>query len=79
VASLDLSGKKAIVTGASSGIGAATARALADAGVAVAGGARRVERLETAIALPLDVRDDRDIAELHGAGFRQRVSSERPV
>ncbi len=57
MASLDLSGKKAIVTGASSGIGAATARALADAGVTVAGGARRVERLETAIALPLDVRD----------------------
>ncbi len=57
MASLDLNGKKAIVTGASSGIGAATARALADAGVTVAGGARRVERLETAIALPLDVRD----------------------
>ncbi len=57
MASLDLSGKKAIVTGASSGIGAATARALADAGVTVAGGARRVERLETAIALPLDVRE----------------------
>jgi len=57
LASLDLSGKKAIVTGASSGIGAATARALADAGVTVAGGARRVERLETEIALPLDVTD----------------------
>jgi NADP-dependent 3-hydroxy acid dehydrogenase YdfG len=54
---LDLSGKKAIVTGASSGIGAATARALAEAGVRVAGGARRVERLETEIALPLDVTD----------------------
>jgi len=57
VQSLDLSGKKAIVTGASSGIGAATARALAEAGVRVAGGARRVERLETEIALPLDVTD----------------------
>ncbi len=54
---LELSGKKAIVTGASSGIGAATARALADAGVRVAGGARRAERLETEIALPLDVTD----------------------
>lgn len=54
---LDLSGKKAIVTGASSGIGAATARALADLGVHVAGGARRAERLETEIALPLDVTD----------------------
>src|SRR6478736_801297 len=54
---LDLSGKRAIVTGASSGIGQATARALAAAGVRVAGGARRVERLETEIALELDVTD----------------------
>lgn len=54
---LELSGKRAIVTGASSGIGRATARALADAGVCVAGGARRVERLETEIALHLDVTD----------------------
>ena len=53
----DISGRCAIVTGASSGIGQATARALADAGVRVAGGARRVERLETEIALPLDVMD----------------------
>jgi 3-hydroxy acid dehydrogenase/malonic semialdehyde reductase len=57
VAELELSGKRAIVTGASSGIGRATARALAAAGVRVAGGARRVERLETEIALPLDVTD----------------------
>jgi 3-hydroxy acid dehydrogenase/malonic semialdehyde reductase len=57
MAALDLSGKRAIVTGASSGIGRATAHALADAGVRVAGGARRVERLETEIALPLDVTD----------------------
>ncbi len=40
-----LDGKTAIVTGASSGIGAATAQALADAGARVAIGARRVERL----------------------------------
>jgi 3-hydroxy acid dehydrogenase/malonic semialdehyde reductase len=52
-----LTGKTAIVTGASSGIGAATARALSDAGARVAGGARRVEQLETAIALELDVTD----------------------
>jgi len=57
VSELDLSGKRAIVTGASSGIGRATAQALAAAGVRVAGGARRVERLETEIALPLDVTD----------------------
>jgi 3-hydroxy acid dehydrogenase / malonic semialdehyde reductase len=52
-----LDGKTAIVTGASSGIGAATARALAREGARVAGGARRVERLETEVALPLDVTD----------------------
>ena len=52
-----LAGKTAIVTGASSGIGAATARALAAEGATVAGGARRAELLETEIALELDVRD----------------------
>src|SRR4051795_3234404 len=57
MAAYDISGKTAIVTGASSGIGKATARALADAGVKVAGGARRVEGLETEVALELDVRD----------------------
>ena len=57
MAALDLSGKTAVITGASSGIGQATARALAAVGVKVAGGARRVERLETEIALELDVTD----------------------
>jgi NADP-dependent 3-hydroxy acid dehydrogenase YdfG len=52
-----LTGKTAIVTGASSGIGAATAAALAREGVRVAGGARRVERLETEVKLELDVTD----------------------
>ena len=45
------------MTGASSGFGRSTARMLADEGVRVAGGARRVERLETEIRLPLDVTD----------------------
>jgi NADP-dependent 3-hydroxy acid dehydrogenase YdfG len=54
---VDLNGKTAVVTGASSGFGLATARLLADAGVHVAGGARRVERLDTEIALELDVQD----------------------
>jgi 3-hydroxy acid dehydrogenase / malonic semialdehyde reductase len=54
---VDLRGKTAIVTGASSGFGRSTARMLAEAGVRVAGGARRIERLETEIRLPLDVTD----------------------
>ena len=49
-----LEGKTAVVTGASSGIGAATAAALAREGARVAGGARRVERVEAEVALPLD-------------------------
>jgi 3-hydroxy acid dehydrogenase / malonic semialdehyde reductase len=69
-----LEGKTAIVTGASSGIGAATARALADNGVRVAGGARRVDQLETEVALELDVIDpascarfvEQAVAELGG-------------
>ena len=57
-----LDGKTAIVTGASSGIGAATAAALAREGARVAGGARRVERIDAAVAVPLDV-TDRDSSE----------------
>ena len=50
-----LSGKVALVTGASSGIGEATAVALAGAGCAVAIGARRKDRLD---ALASRLRDD---------------------
>ena len=52
-----LGGKTAIVTGASSGIGAAIARALVANGARVAGGARRLDQLQTEIALELDVTD----------------------
>jgi NADP-dependent 3-hydroxy acid dehydrogenase YdfG len=63
-------GKTAVVTGASSGIGAATARSLADAGFEVVVAARRIERCkELAIeiggrALRLDVTDPDSVAEL---------------
>ena len=50
-----LTGKRAIVTGASSGIGAETTRMLREAGARVAGGARRVERIDADLALELDV------------------------
>ena len=52
---MKLEGKTAIVTGASSGIGAAVVRDLRAEGVRVAGGARRVDRIDADVALELDV------------------------
>jgi NADP-dependent 3-hydroxy acid dehydrogenase YdfG len=63
---VNLRGRTAIVTGASSGIGAATARKLREAGVRVVGGARRVERVEADLALPLDVMDEESCAAFVG-------------
>jgi NADP-dependent 3-hydroxy acid dehydrogenase YdfG len=59
----DLEGTVALVTGASSGIGAATARELARRGAAVAIGARRKQRLD-ALAEEIEAADvtDRDQA-----------------
>jgi len=65
----ELKGRVAAVTGASSGIGEATALALAEAGAAVAVGARRTDRLEglvkriedaggRAAAIAVDVSDE---------------------
>jgi 3-hydroxy acid dehydrogenase / malonic semialdehyde reductase len=62
----ELEGYTAVITGASSGIGSETAKALAGAGARLALGARRVERLEELVAelpgeghelLQLDVTD----------------------
>ena len=51
-----LEGKTAVVTGASSGIGGATALALAREGARVVGGARRVERIQSPVlAFEVDV------------------------
>jgi NADP-dependent 3-hydroxy acid dehydrogenase YdfG len=49
-----LEGKSAVVTGASSGIGAATALALAREGARVVGGARRSDRIQPPV-MPLEV------------------------
>jgi 3-hydroxy acid dehydrogenase/malonic semialdehyde reductase len=67
----ELEGRTAVVTGASSGIGAATAAALAEAGARLALGARRVERIEALVAelggdhfvAPLDVTDAESCAQ----------------
>jgi 3-hydroxy acid dehydrogenase/malonic semialdehyde reductase len=53
-----LEGKSAVVTGASSGIGAATAQVLAREGARVVGGARRTDRIAPPVtAIELDVTD----------------------
>ena len=62
--------KTAVVTGASSGIGAATARALATEGFRVVCAARRTDRIQAlaqeigGVAVPLDVTDAASVAAL---------------
>jgi NADP-dependent 3-hydroxy acid dehydrogenase YdfG len=71
----ELSGQSAVVTGASSGIGAATARALAAAGASVTIAARRADRLEAlaaelraagtrVVVQPTDMRREDDVVRL---------------
>lgn len=71
---MELKGKVAIVTGASSGIGAATAKKLAEHGVKVGLAARRLDRLQAlvseikaaggeALALEMDVTDQASVNE----------------
>jgi 3-hydroxy acid dehydrogenase / malonic semialdehyde reductase len=59
---ISLDGKTAIVTGASSGFGKTTAKALQEAGVKVAVGARRVQLLEGDFVHELDVTDPESCA-----------------
>ena len=69
-----LQGKAAVVTGGSSGIGAATVAALRAAGARVVAGARRADRVDADLALELDATDpascerfvDRAVQELGG-------------
>ncbi|MEG3843591.1 SDR family oxidoreductase [Microcoleus sp. herbarium14] len=72
----NLNGKVVIITGASSGIGEATARLLAKNGARVVLGARRIDRLE---AIAKDIRAEGGIAEYQALDVTQRRQLEAIV
>jgi NAD(P)-dependent dehydrogenase (short-subunit alcohol dehydrogenase family) len=86
---IDLSGRTAIITGGSRGLGEAMAKALAESGAAVALVARDVKRLEavrdaiaerggSAAIFVGDVTREEDVAAIAPANFDQQCGIESP-
>ncbi len=78
----NIAGKVVVITGASSGMGEATARHLAEQGAIVVLGARRVDRLKAlvdeitkgggkALAIPTDVTDAAQVQRLVDAAVER--------